>query len=275
MNDYNIKEFKEKSKEIRKNIIEMVHSAKSGHPGGALSITDILTVLYFYELNIDENNSKDENRDRLILSKGHSSPALYAVLAERGFFPKEDLKTFRKIDSFLQGHPDMNKIPGVDMSTGSLGQGLSVSNGMALSAKLDNKDYRVYCILGDGEINEGQIWEAAMTSSHYKLDNLCVIIDYNGLQIDGKTKDVMNTEPLDEKFESFGFNCINIDGHNYEEIINAFKMARNTKERPTVIIAKTVKGKGISFMENEVSWHGRAPNDEQYRLAINELENKE
>jgi len=274
MDDYNIKEFKEKSKEIRKNIIEMVHSAKSGHPGGALSITDILTVLYFYELNINEKNPKDENRDRLILSKGHSSPALYAVLAERGFFPKEDLKSFRKIDSFLQGHPDMNKIPGVDMSSGSLGQGLSVSNGMALSAKLDNKDYRVYCILGDGEINEGQIWEAAMTSSHYKLDNLCVIIDYNGLQIDGKTKDVMNTEPLDKKFESFGFNCINIDGHNYEEIINAFKMAKNTKERPTVIIAKTIKGKGISFMENEVSWHGKAPNDEQYRLALSELENK-
>ena len=274
MDDYNIKEFKEKSKEIRKNIIEMVHFVYFFYSGGALSITDILTVLYFYELNINEKNPKDENRDRLILSKGHSSPALYAVLAERGFFPKEDLKSFRKIDSFLQGHPDMNKIPGVDMSSGSLGQGLSVSNGMALSAKLDNKDYRVYCILGDGEINEGQIWEAAMTSSHYKLDNLCVIIDYNGLQIDGKTKDVMNTEPLDKKFESFGFNCINIDGHNYEEIINAFKMAKNTKERPTVIIAKTIKGKGISFMENEVSWHGKAPNDEQYRLALSELENK-
>ena len=264
-------ELKKISKNIRKSIIEMVYNAKSGHPGGALSITDILTVLYFYELNVNVNNPKYENRDRLVLSKGHSSPALYAVLAEKGFFPKNDLKTFRKIDSYLQGHPDMNKVPGVDMSSGSLGQGLSVSNGMALGAKLDRKDYRVYCILGDGEIEEGQVWEAAMTASHYNLDNLCVIVDNNGLQIDGKTKDVMNSEPIDKKFEAFGFNVINIDGHNFEEIVNAFEKAKQTKERPTAIIAKTVKGKGISFMENEVSWHGKAPNDEQYNLAMNEL----
>lgn len=271
MNSYEIENFEKISKEIRKSIIEMVYNAKSGHPGGALSIADILTVLYFYELNVNVNNPKYENRDRLVLSKGHSSPALYAVLAEKGFFPKNDLKTFRKIDSYLQGHPDMNKVPGVDMSSGSLGQGLSVSNGMALGAKLDRKDYRVYCILGDGEIEEGQVWEAAMTASHYNLDNLCVIVDNNGLQIDGKTKDVMNSEPIDKKFEAFGFNVINIDGHNFEEIVNAFEKAKQTKERPTAIIAKTVKGKGISFMENEVSWHGKAPNDEQYNLAMNEL----
>ena len=271
MNSYETENFEKISKEKRKSIIEMVYNAKSGHPGGALSITDILTVLYFYELNVNVNNPKYENRDRLVLSKGHSSPALYAVLAEKGFFPKNDLKTFRKIDSYLQGHPDMNKVPGVDMSSGSLGQGLSVSNGMALGAKLDRKDYRVYCILGDGEIEEGQVWEAAMTASHYNLDNLCVIVDNNGLQIDGKTKDVMNSEPIDKKFEAFGFNVINIDGHNFEEIVNAFEKAKQTKERPTAIIAKTVKGKGISFMENEVSWHGKAPNDEQYNLAMNEL----
>lgn len=271
MCNLNVENFEKISKEIRKNIIEMVYNAKSGHPGGSLSIADILTVLYFHELNIDENNPKFENRDRLVLSKGHSSPALYSALAEKGFFPKEDLKSFRKIDSYLQGHPDMNKIPGVDMSSGSLGQGLSVANGMAIGAKLDGKDYRVYCILGDGEIEEGQIWEAAMTSSHYKLDNLCVIVDYNGLQIDGNIKDVMNSEPIDKKFEAFGFNVINIDGHNFEEIVNAFEYAKKTKEKPTAIIAKTVKGKGVSFMENEVSWHGKAPNEEQYTKAMNEL----
>ena len=274
MNNYDITDLEMISNKIRKSIIEMVHSAKSGHPGGALSITDILTVLYFNELNIDEKNPNDENRDRLVLSKGHSSPALYAVLAERGYFSKDDLKTFRKIDSFLQGHPDMNKIPGVDMSSGSLGQGLSVSNGMAISAKLDKKDYRVYCILGDGEIEEGQIWEAAMTSSHYKLDNLCVIVDNNGLQIDGKIQDVMNPDPIDKKFEAFGFNVININGHNFNEIINALDLAKKTKGKPTAIIAKTIKGKGVSFMENEASWHGKAPNDEQYDIAIKELEYK-
>ena len=274
MNNYDITDLEMISNKIRKSIIEMVHSAKSGHPGGALSITDILTVLYFNELNIDEKNPNDENRDRLVLSKGHSSPALYAVLAERGYFSKDDLKTFRKIDSFLQGHPDMNKIPGVDMSSGSLGQGLSVSNGMAISAKLDKKNYRVYCILGDGEIEEGQIWEAAMTSSHYKLDNLCVIVDNNGLQIDGKIQDVMNPDPIDKKFEAFGFNVININGHNFNEIINALDLAKKTKGKPTAIIAKTIKGKGVSFMENEASWHGKAPNDEQYDIAIKELEYK-
>lgn len=259
------------SKNIRRNIVEMVHSASSGHPGGSLSITDVLTVLYFQEMNINIENPKDENRDRLVLSKGHCSPALYATLAEKGFIPKEDLKGFRKIDSYLQGHPDMKKIPGVDMTSGSLGQGLSVSNGMALSAKLDNKDYRVYCVMGDGEIQEGQVWEAAMTSSHYKLDNLCVIVDNNNLQIDGKVSEVMNPYPIDKKFESFGFHVINIDGHNFEEIINAFKDAKEIKEKPTAIIAKTIKGKGVSYMENQAGWHGKAPNDDEYQIALNEL----
>ena len=275
MEDYNINDLKKISKEVRKNIINMVYSAKSGHPGGALSVADILTTLYFYELNINVNNPKDEERDRFVLSKGHSSPALYAILAEKGFFPKKDLTSFRKIDSYLQGHPDMNKVPGVDMSTGSLGQGLSVSNGMALSAKIDKKSYRVYCILGDGEIEEGQIWEALMTSSHYKLDNLCVIVDNNELQIDGKIQDVMNPKPIDKKFEAFGFNVISINGHDFEEIIHAFKMAKNTKGKPTAIIAKTIKGKGVPFMENEVSWHGKAPNEEQYKLALEMLENRD
>ena len=215
-----ITELKEKALNIRKNIVEMVYSASSGHPGGALSVADIMTALYFSELNI--KNIKDNNRDRLVLSKGHSSPALYAVLAEKGFIPKEDLNGFRQVDSYLQGHPDMKKVPGVDMTSGSLGQGLSVANGMALAGKLDKKDYRVYCICGDGEIQEGQIWEAAMTASHYKLDNLCVIIDNNNLQIDGEISKVMSPYPIDEKFASFGFNVINIDGHNFEEILNAF-----------------------------------------------------
>ena len=266
-----IKNLEDISKNIRKNIVEMVYSASSGHPGGSLSITDILTVLYFHEMNVNINNPKDEDRDRLVLSKGHCSPALYAVLAEKGYFPKEDLKTFRKIDSYLQGHPDMKKIPGVDMSSGSLGQGLSVSNGMALAGKLDKKDYRVYCVMGDGEIEEGEVWEAAMTSSHYKLDNLCVIVDNNNLQIDGKINEVMSPYPIDKKFESFGFNVININGHDFNEIINALETAKKIKEKPTVIIAKTIKGKGISYMENEASWHGKAPNEEQYNIAIEEL----
>ena len=264
-------DLQEISQNIRKNIIEMVYNAKSGHPGGSLSIADILAVLYFKELNINIEKPKDENRDRLVLSKGHCSPALYATLAEKGFFPKEELKFFRKIDSFLQGHPDMKKVPGVDMTSGSLGQGLSVANGMALSGKLDKKEYRVYCILGDGEIEEGQIWEAAMSASHYKLDNLCVIIDNNNLQIDGEIGNVMNPYPIDKKFEAFGFNIINIDGHNYTEIINAFEKAKDMKNKPTAIIAKTIKGKGVSFMENRASWHGKAPNDEQYEIAIKEL----
>ena len=266
-----IKELECKAKEIRKNIIEEVYFAKSGHPGGSLSIADIMSVLYFDELNIDVNNPRWEDRDRVVLSKGHCSPALYAALAEKGFIDKSELKNFRKLESNLQGHPDMNKIPGVDMTTGSLGQGLSVANGMAISSKLDNKDYRVYCIMGDGEIEEGQVWEAAMASNKYKLDNLCVIVDNNNLQIDGTIEEVMSSYPIDEKFRSFGFNVINIDGNNTEEIQKAFKEAKNCKGMPTCIIAKTIKGKGVSFMENQVGWHGKAPNEEQYKLAMEEL----
>ena len=266
-----INKLQENAKKIRRGIIESVYSGQSGHPGGSLSISDIMAVLYFYEMNIDPENPKDEKRDRLVLSKGHCAPALYSALANRGFFDVEELKTLRNIESRLQGHPDMNKIPGVDMTTGSLGQGLSVANGMAISGKLDNKDYRVYCILGDGEIEEGQIWEAAMASSKYKLDNLCVIVDNNNLQIDGTIEEVMSSYPIDEKFRSFGFQIINIDGHNIQEIIDAFDVARNIKEKPTCIVAKTIKGKGVSFMENQVEWHGKAPNEEQYRQAINEI----
>lgn len=268
----NIDELKQIAKNIRKGIIEAVYRGKSGHPGGSLSIADIMTVLYFYEMNIDPESSKDENRDRLVLSKGHCAPALYSSLAHRGFFDVEELKNLRNIDSRLQGHPDMNKVPGVEMTTGSLGQGLSSANGMAIAGKLDNKDYRVYCILGDGEIEEGQIWEAAMASNKYKLDNLCVIVDNNNLQIDGKIEDVMSSYPIDEKFKSFGFQIINIDGHDIEEIMKAFDVARNVKGKPTCIIAKTVKGKGVSFMEDKAEWHGKAPNDEQYECAIRELE---
>ena len=251
-----------------------MYNGKSGHPGGSLSIADILTVLYFKEMNIDEKEPKLENRDRLILSKGHCSPALYSVLANRGFFEAEKIKTFRKLDGMLEGHPDMKKVPGVDMSSGSLGQGLSVANGMAIAAKMDKKDLRIYCICGDGEIEEGQIWEAAMTASHYKLDNLCVIVDNNGLQIDGEVKDVMSIYPIDEKFKSFGFEAINIDGHNIEEIIEALEKAKTIKGKPTVIVAKTIKGKGVSFMENNVAWHGKAPNEEEYKIALSDLENQ-
>lgn len=264
-------DLKLKAKNIRRNIVEMVYSASSGHPGGSLSVADVMTALYFTEVNVDVNNPKDENRDRIVLSKGHCSPALYSSLAEKGFIPKEDLVTFRKTDSYLQGHPDMKKIPGVDMTSGSLGQGLSVANGMALAGKMDKKDYRVYAILGDGEIQEGQVWEAAMTSSHYKLDNLCVIVDNNNLQIDGAVSDVMSPYPIDKKFESFGFNVLVIDGHNFTEIMDAFKAARETKGKPTVIIAKTTKGKGVSFMENKAGWHGKAPNEEEYKIAMEEL----
>ena len=266
-----IEDLRKKSKEIRRDIIEEVYNASSGHPGGSLSVTDILTVLYFNQMNINPDKPNDENRDRLILSKGHCCPALYATLANRGYFDKELLKSFRKIDGLLQGHPDMKKIPGVDMSSGSLGQGLSAANGMALASKLDKKGFRVYCIVGDGEIEEGQIWEAAMTSSHYKLDNLCVIVDNNNLQIDGKVKDVMNVYPIDEKFKSFGFETINIDGNNIEEIIEALQKAKITKGKPTAIIAKTIKGKGVSFMEDNASWHGKAPSEEEYNKAILEL----
>lgn len=266
-----IEDLRKKSKEIRRDIIEEVYNASSGHPGGSLSVTDILTVLYFNQMNINPDKPNDENRDRLILSKGHCCPALYATLANRGYFDKELLKSFRKIDGLLQGHPDMKKIPGVDMSSGSLGQGLSAANGMALASKLDKKGFRVYCIVGDGEIEEGQIWEAAMTSSHYKLDNLCVIVDNNNLQIDGQVKDVMNVYPIDEKFKSFGFETINIDGNNIEEIIEALQKAKITKGKPTAIIAKTIKGKGVYFMEDNVSWHGKAPSEEEYNKAILEL----
>lgn len=222
-------------------------------------------------MNIDEKNPKLETRDRFVLSKGHCSPALYSVLAQRGFFEEKELKTFRNIESKFQGHPDMNKVPGVDMTSGSLGQGLSVANGMALASKLDKKNSRIYCMLGDGEVQEGQVWEAAMTSCHYKLDNLCVILDNNNLQIDGKVNEVMSIYPIDEKFKSFGFEVINIDGHNISEIIDAFEKAKEVKGKPTAIIAKTVKGKGVSFMENQAKWHGNAPDDEQYKIAMEDL----
>ena len=265
-----INKLKEISKEIRKDIIEEVYSANSGHPGGALSIVDILTVLYFNQMNIDPQKPHDGNRDRFVLSKGHASAALYAVLAEKGYFPKEDLKSFRKLGSYLQGHPDMKHIPGVDMSTGSLGQGLSAANGMAMISKLDKRGIRVYCLVGDGEIEEGQIWEAAMTSAQYKLDNLCLIVDNNNLQIDGTIQEVMSSDPIDEKLKSFGFHVINIDGHNYEQIIHALDSAKECKGKPTAIIAKTIKGKGVSFMENKVEWHGKAPKEE-YHQAMEEL----
>ena len=271
MNQQQKTELQKIANKVRVDIIEEVHSAKSGHPGGSLSIADILTYLYFNEMNIDPKNPDMADRDRFVLSKGHTCPALYAVLAERGYFDVELLKTFRKIDSILQGHPDMKYIPGVDMSSGSLGQGISAACGMALSAKLDKKDYRVYAVLGDGEIEEGQVWEAFMFASHYKLTNLCAIIDRNGLQIDGKTSDVMSTEPLEEKMAAFGFNVIVADAHNFDEIEKAFANAKAETEKPSVIIANSVKGKGVSFMENNVSWHGSAPNDEQYAQAIKEL----
>ena len=256
---------------IRMGIIEAVHSAKSGHPGGSLSIADLLSYLYFSEMNVDVNDTKNPDRDRLVLSKGHCSPGLYSVLAEKGFFPKEDLKTFRQIGSYLQGHPDMKGIPGVDMSSGSLGQGISVACGMALAGKINNKDYRVYTILGDGESEEGQVWEAAMFAGNRKLDNLCAIVDYNGLQIDGTLSEVCSPEPFDKKFEAFGWNVVVIDAHDFDEYEKAFEIARNTKGKPTVIIQKSVKGKGVSFMENSVAWHGSAPNDEQYEIAMKEL----
>lgn len=266
-----IAELKKIANEIRIGIIEEVYAGKSGHPGGSLSCTDILAVLYFNQMNINPNDPKSPSRDRFVLSKGHASPALYSTLAQRGYFDKKELLTFRGIDSILQGHPDMKHIPGVDMSTGSLGQGLSCANGMALSSKLNGDGFRVYCLVGDGEIEEGQIWEAAMSASHYKLDNLCVIVDNNNLQIDGTITDVMSSYPINLKFESFGFNVINIDGHNIEEIIEAFNRAKTVKGRPTVVIAKTIKGKGVSFMENQVGWHGKAPNEEEYKIALKEL----
>ena len=265
-------ELKETAVEIRKGIVTAVHSAASGHPGGSLSAADIFTYLYFEEMNIDPKDPKKEDRDRLVLSKGHVAPGLYATLAQRGYFPKEDLKTLRHTGSYLQGHPDMKHIPGVDMSSGSLGQGLSAAVGMALAGKMKKKDYRVYAVTGDGEIQEGQIWEASMMAGFRKLDNLVVIVDNNNLQIDGAVSDVCSPYPIDKKFEAFNFHVINIDGNDFDEIRAALKEARETKGMPTAIIAKTIKGKGVSFMEDQAGWHGKAPNDEEYRIAMDELE---
>ena len=258
--------------EIRKGIVTALHSAKAGHPGGSLSATEIFTYLYFEEMNVDPKDPKKVDRDRFVLSKGHTAPGLYSTLAQKGFFPKEDLVTLRHTGSYLQGHPDMKHIPGVDMSSGSLGQGISAAVGMAIAGKLDNADYRVYTLLGDGEIQEGQVWEASMLAAHRKLDNLVVIIDNNNLQIDGAITEVNSPYPIDKKFEAFNFHVINIDGNNFDQIDAAFKEAKTVKGQPTAIIAKTVKGKGVSFMENQVGWHGKAPNDEEYKIAMEELE---
>lgn len=262
---------KEKAKEIRKSIVSMITEAKSGHPGGSLSATDILTALYFSEMNVDPANPKMEGRDRFVLSKGHAAPAIYATLAEKGYFSKDELMTLRKFGSRLQGHPDMKKLPGIEISTGSLGQGLSVANGMALNAKIFDENYRTYVVLGDGEIQEGQIWEAAMTAAHYKLDNLCAFLDSNNLQIDGNVSEIMGVEPLDKKWEAFGWNVIKIDGHDFEQILSALDKARKCKGKPTMIIAKTIKGKGVSFMENVCGFHGVAPTLEELERALAEL----
>lgn len=259
---------------VRKNALTAVYSAQSGHPGGSLSVADVLTLLYFEVMNVDPKNPKMEDRDRFVLSKGHTAPALYGTLAERGFIPREDMKTFRHIDSYLQGHPDMNKVNGVDMSTGSLGQGVSVAGGMALAAKLDKKDYRVYAILGDGELEEGQVWEQAMFAPHYKLDNFTIFVDNNGLQIDGDITKVMNPTPIDKKFEAFGWNVIVADAHDFTDLYNAVEAAKACKGKPTAVIMKSVKGKNVSFMENQAAWHGSAPKEEQYNQAIAELDAK-
>ena len=258
--------------EIRKGIVTALHSAKAGHPGGSLSATEIFTYLYFEEMNVDPKDPKKADRDRFVLSKGHTAPGLYSTLAQKGFFPKEDLVTLRHTGSYLQGHPDMKHIPGVDMSSGSLGQGISAAVGMAIAGKLDNADYRVYTLLGDGEIQEGQVWEASMLAAHRKLDNLVVIVDNNNLQIDGEITEVNSPYPIDKKFEAFNFHVINIDGNDFDQIDAAFKEAKTVKGQPTAIIAKTVKGKGVSFMENQVGWHGKAPNDEEYKIPMEELE---
>ena len=256
---------------VRMGVIESTHGAKAGHPGGSLSAAEVYTYLYFKEMNIDPKNPKWEDRDRFVLSKGHTTPGLYSVLAERGFFPVEDLPTFRHIDSYLQGHPNMNTVPGVDMSTGSLGPGISVATGMALAAKHTGKANRVYTLLGDGEIQEGQVWEACMAAAHYKLDNLCIIVDNNGLQIDGNIADVMSPYPIVDKLVSFGFEVAAVDGHNFDELEAAFNKARETKGKPFAIVMKTVKGKGVSYMENNAGWHGKAPNDAEYEQAMTEL----
>ena len=264
-------ELKKIANEVRKGIVTAVHSAKAGHPGGSLSAADIYTYLYFEEMNVDPKNPDAPDRDRFVLSKGHTAPGYYATLAHKGFFPVDDLVTFRHLGSYLQGHPCKQHVPGVDMSSGSLGQGISAAVGMAISAKLTNDDYRVYTLLGDGEIQEGQVWEAAMLAGHRNLDNLVVIVDNNGLQIDGNIADVCSPYPIDKKFEAFNFHVINIDGHDFDQIAAAFKEARETKGQPTAIIAKTIKGKDVSFMENQASWHGTAPNDEQYAIAMEDL----
>lgn len=274
MTESRIKELQKIAYKIRRDAIDAVYSAASGHPGGSLSIAEILAYLYFEEMNIDPKNPKKPDRDRFVLSKGHAAPGLYAALAERGYFPVEELKTLRQIDSVLQGHPDMKHIPGVDMSTGSLGLGISAACGMALAAKQMKQDWRVWTIVGDGESEEGQVWEAAMFAAHYKLDNLCAFIDWNGLQIDGAVKDVMNPTPLDEKFKAFGWHVIMIDAHDLAAIDAAVKEAKATKGQPTAIIAKSVKGKGVSYMENAVNWHGAAPKQEQYEIAVKELDEK-
>ncbi|MDD4773814.1 MAG: transketolase [Eubacteriales bacterium] len=266
-----IVELKKTSANIKLGALEAVYSASSGHPGGSLSIADILAYLYFVEMRIDPKNPDWEDRDRFVLSKGHASPGLYGVLAERGYFPKEDLKTFRQIDSYLQGHPDMKGVPGVDMTTGSLGLGFSASCGMALSSKISGKDFRVYAILGDGELEEGQVWEAAMFAAHYKLDKLCVFVDFNGLQIDGPVTDIINPTPIDAKFEAFNWNVISIDGHDFNQIEAAVNAAKACTDKPTAIICSTIKGKGVSYMENAVKWHGSAPNKEQYEQAVAEI----
>lgn len=266
-------ELQKTANEVRKGIVTAVHSAKAGHPGGSLSAADLFTYLYFEEMNIDPKEPKKADRDRFVLSKGHTAPGLYSTLAHRGYFPVEDLKTLRHIGSYLQGHPDMKHIPGVDMSSGSLGQGISAAVGMALAGKMDNADYRVYTLLGDGEIQEGQVWEASMFAGHRKLDNLVVIVDNNGLQIDGKIEDVCSPYPIDKKFEAFNFHVINVeDGNDFDQLAAAFKEAKETKGMPTAIIMKTVKGKGVSYMENNAGWHGKAPNDEEYAIAMADLE---
>ena len=271
MTELEIKQLQATACKVRMGVIEGTHGAKAGHPGGSLSAADMFTYLYFKELNIDPKDPKNENRDRFVLSKGHTAPGLYSALANRGFFPVEDLPTLRHIDSYLQGHPNMNTVPGVDMSTGSLGQGISVAAGMALGAKHQNKSYRVYTLLGDGEIQEGQVWEACMLAAHYKLDNLCVIVDNNGLQIDGPVDKIMSPYPIDEKLKAFGFHVEVIDGHDYNQIEAALNTAKTVKGQPTAILMKTTKGKGVSFMEGQASWHGKAPNDEEYAIAMNEL----
>ena len=271
MNQDKLQSLKAFARNVRLGVVEEVFRASSGHPGGSLSVADILTYLYCEEMRIDPANPNWEDRDRFVLSKGHTSPALYATLAHRGFFPVEELASFRRIDSRLQGHPDKKKTPGVDMTTGSLGMGISAACGMALSAKISDKDYRVYCALGDGESQEGQVWEAAMFAAHYKLDNLCLVIDHNGLQIDGKVTEVMNPTPYDTKFAAFGWNVLTVNGHDFEELEAAFAQAKACKGKPTVIIAMTVKGKGVSFMEDQAGWHGKAPSADEYEQAVREL----